>query len=99
MTVENQSTTPANPDGDGKRKYLRVKVVDHAKDGSPTVNIRMPIGVVKFGIKMAAGFSPEMKGLDLDWNAITQMIEEGGSGELVHVEDEAEHKTIDVFVE
>lgn len=85
--------------GNGKAKYLRVKVVDHTKGGSPTVNIRMPIGVVKFGMKMAATFSPQMKDADIDWDATTKMVEEGATGELVHVEDEAEHKTIDVFVE
>jgi hypothetical protein len=30
-------------------KYLRVKVVDHTKEGRPAVNIKVPIGVVKWG--------------------------------------------------
>lgn len=99
MTAQNQVPTAGKEGPDGRAKYLRVKVVDHNKAGDPTVNIRIPIGVVKFGMKMAATFSPEMKDVDVDWNAVTQMIEEGASGELVHVEDETEHKTIDVFVE
>ncbi len=82
-----------------KAKYLRIRVVDHDKAGEPAVNIRMPIGIVKFGMRMAQRFSPEMKNADVDWEAVTSMIDEGALGELVHVEDEAEHKTIDVYVE
>ena len=86
-------------DAERKVKYLRVKVVDNAKDGKPTVNIRMPIGLVKFGLKMAQSFSPDVKRMNLDYDAIDQMIEVGVVGELVHVEDEAEQKTIDVYVD
>ena len=82
-----------------KVKYLRVKVIDNSKEDKPTVNIRMPIGLVKFGLKMAQSFSPEVKRMNLDWDAIDKMIEEGVVGELVHVEDENENKTVDVYVE
>ena len=82
-----------------KAKYLRVKVVDNTKEDHPVVNVRMPIGLVKFGFKMAKAFSPEMKDANVDWNEVAAMIDEGAMGELVHVEDEAEHKTIDVYVE
>ncbi len=82
-----------------KVKYLRVRVVDNAKDGKPTVNVRMPIGLVKFGLKLAQSFSPDVKRMNLDYDEIDKMIEEGVVGELVHVEDEAEQKTIDVYVD
>ena len=80
-------------------KSLRVKVVDQTKGGQPAVNIKMPIGIVKFGMKMAQAFSPEMKNVDLDWDGIAALIEAGEVGELVHVEDEAQHKTVEVWVE
>ncbi len=82
-----------------KIKYLRVKVVDNTEEDKPTVNIRMPVGLVKFGLKMAQSFSPDVKRMNLDYDAIDKMIEEGVVGELVHVEDETEHKTIDIYVE
>lgn len=97
MTVQQEAIV--GNEADGKAKYLRVKVVDHNKAGDPTVNVRIPISVVKFGMKMAATFSPQMKDVDVDWDAVAGMIEQGAIGELVHVEDEAEHKTVDVFVE
>ncbi|HKF17862.1 MAG TPA: hypothetical protein VKF14_11815 [Candidatus Dormibacteraeota bacterium] len=80
-------------------KYLRVKVIDNAKEGHPVVNVRVPIRVVQFGVKMAQTFAPDVKKMNLDWDAIRAIIEEGATGELVHVEDEAEHKVVDVFVE
>jgi hypothetical protein len=80
-------------------KYLRVKVVDHTKEGRPAVNIKVPIGVVKWGMKMAQAFSPQMKDVNLDWDSIDAMVQEGETGKIVEVEDEAEHKTIEVWLE
>ncbi len=80
-------------------KYLRVKVVDQTKEGRPAVNIKVPIGVVKWGMKMAQAFSPQMKDVNLDWNSIDAIVQEGESGKIVEVEDEAEHKTIEVWLE
>jgi len=80
-------------------KYLRVKVVDHAKEGRPAVNIKVPVGVVKWGMKMAQAFSPHMKDVNLDWDSIDAMVQEGETGKIVEVEDEAEHKTIEVWLE
>ena len=80
-------------------KWLRVTVVDHTKDGGPAVNVTIPIGLAKWGMKMAGSFSPDLKDTGLDWGAITAMIDDGGRGRLVHVEDEAEHKTVEVWVE
>lgn len=70
-----------------KTRSLRIRVIDHSKPGEPAVNVKMPIGVVKFGLKIAKAFSPQMKDVDLDWDAIAAMIEEGEIGKLVEVED------------
>lgn len=82
-----------------KARSLRVRVVDNSKDGRPAVNIKVPIGVVKFGMKMAQAFSPQMKDVDVDWDSIAAMIQDNELGKIVDVEDEAEHKTIEVWVE
>jgi hypothetical protein len=50
-------------------------------------------------MRMAQTFSPDVKKANLDWTASPPWIEEGALGELVHVEDEAEHKGVDVSVE
>jgi hypothetical protein len=79
-----------------KANLLRVRVVE---DGHPTVNVKVPIGVAKWGMKMAQAFSPEMKNADLDWDSITAIIQEGEQGKIVEVEDEVNHKTVEVWVE
>lgn len=80
-----------------KAASLRVKVVDNTKDGSPAVNIKLPIGVVKWGMKMVQAFSPQVKAANLDWDSITAMIQKGARGKIADVE--AEHKTVEVWVE
>ena len=40
-----------------------------------------------------------MKDADLDWEAITAIIQEGAQGRIVEVEDEVNHKTVEVWVE
>ena len=77
-------------------KLLRVRVVE---DGHPTVNVKVPIGVAKWGMKMAQAFSPEMRDANLDWESINAIIEEGEQGKIVEVEDEVDHKTVEVWVE
>jgi hypothetical protein len=79
-----------------KAKFLRVRVVE---DGHPTVNVKVPISVAKWGMKMAQAFSPEMKDANLDWDSITTIIQEGEQGKIVEVEDEADHETVEVWVE
>lgn len=82
-----------------KPQFLRVKVVDHAQADRPAINVKMPIGFVRWGMKMARTFSPEMKDMDVDWDAVAAMVESGELGKLVEVEDEAQHKTVEVWVE
>ncbi|RBY84942.1 hypothetical protein [Blastococcus sp. TF02A-30] len=80
-------------------KYLRVRVLDHSKADSPAVTITVPIGVVRWGMSMAQAFSPQMKGVDLDWDSVTAMVEDGGTGKIVEVEDEGQQKTIEIWLE
>ncbi len=92
MTVREQKLTE-------KPRTLRVRVVDKTKEGEPVVNIETPIPVVKFGMKMAKAFSPQMKDVDVDWDAIADMIGAGDVGKLVEVDDQLQHKTVEVWVE
>ena len=94
MANDNSGTPDREPERKAKR--LRVRVVE---DGHPTVNVKVPIGVAKWGMKMAQAFSPEMKDANLDWEAITTIIKEGEQGKIVEVEDEVDHKTVEVWVE
>ena len=79
-----------------KAKLLRVRVVEA---GHSTVNVKVPIGVAKWGMRMAQAFSPEMKDANLDWEDITAILREGQGGKVVEVKDEVDHKTVEVWVE
>jgi hypothetical protein len=89
MAVEAPETT----------KHLRIRVVDNAKEGRPAVNVKLPISVVKWGMKMGQAFSPQMKEANVDWEAVARLIEQGEVGRIVEVEDEIEHRTVEVWVE
>ncbi len=99
MAVEVPADVTPPPAPPEKTKFLRIKVVDRNKEGHPAVNVRLPMTLVKWGLKMAQSFSPEMKAASVDWDAVTAMIEEGEVGKIVEVEDEAQNKTVEVWVE
>jgi hypothetical protein len=80
-------------------RFLHVKVVDHSREDRTAVNVKMPISVVRWGMKMAKAFAPEMKDVDVDWNEVTEALKEGGPQKIVEVEDEAENKTVEVWVD
>ena len=93
-----QPEAEARPTGPASRKprLLRVKVVE---DGHPTVNVKVPIGVAKVGMKLARAFSPEVREAEVDWDEVMDVIETIEDGKLVEVDDEKEHKTVEVWVE
>lgn len=82
-----------------KATTLHVKVVDEAKEGRPVVNVKLPISLVKAGMKIGQAFSPQLKEANVDWDAVMAVIEQGDLGKIVEVEDQAEHKTVEVWVE
>jgi hypothetical protein len=92
------SDTSAAQDREPKKK-AKLLVVRVVEDGRPAVNIKVPIDLAKWGMKMAQAFSPEMKDADLDWESIIAMIQEGEGGKIVEVEDEVDYKTVEVWVQ
>lgn len=78
---------------------MRIRVVDHDRSDNPAVDVTLPLGLVRFGLKMAKSFSPEIKDVDIDWDALAAAIDAGERGQIVHVDDEAKHQTVDVYVE
>ena len=62
-----------------------------------TVNVNLPLSLVKAGIKMGARFAPDME--ELDWNELVIAIQEGASGKIVEVEDEEDGERVEVYVE
>jgi hypothetical protein len=77
-------------------RWLRVRVTD-SDTGRSRVNVRLPISMVKIGIKMGTRFSPEIEGLDA--NELVRLIEAGEIGQIVDVQDDKDGEHVEVFLE
>ena len=86
------STPPTPPGG----RWFRVRVTDSVT-GKPRVNIRMPVSVVKSGLKMGAHFSPNIEGMDI--HRLAEIIESGEIGQVVDVFDDEDGEHVEVFIE
>jgi len=82
--------------GGKKPGWLHVRVRD-LQSGRNKVTVNIPLGMVKFGMKIGGHFSPELNGLD--WNELQEMMKEMGSGILVDVQDEEGGEHVQVFVD
>ncbi len=78
-------------------KWLRVHVTD-LKTGQSKANVRVPMGMVNFGLKMGAKFAPaDLEGVDMD--LIRQALQSGEAGKIVDVEDEVKGDHVEVYIE
>jgi hypothetical protein len=78
-------------------KWLRVRVTD-LQTGKSKANVRIPVSLADFGMKMAAKYAPDSL-IDLDMNQIMAAVKDGSDGLLVDVEDEEKGEHVEVFVE
>lgn len=79
-----------------KPSWLHVRVKD-LSSGKNKVSVNVPLGMVKFGLKIGGRFTPELNGLD--WDEINGMMEEMESGLLVDVQDEEGGEHVQVFID
>ncbi|GIK56636.1 MAG: hypothetical protein BroJett015_22990 [Chloroflexota bacterium] len=82
--------------GGKKPGWLHVRVRD-LESGRNKVTVNIPLGMVKFGMKIGGRFSPELNGLD--WNELESMMNGMESGLLVDVQDEEGGEHVQVFVD
>jgi len=86
------STSVAN-----SARWFRIKITD-TDTGRPRVNVRMPLAVVKAGLKMGMRFSsPDIDGLNVD--QLSHFIDSGALGQIVDVMDEADGEHVEIFIE
>jgi len=89
--------TPPIPGGaTANSRWLRVRVTEIAT-GKPKVNVNIPMGLVKVGLKMGARFAPEVEGLDIQ--QITEAIDSGMTGKIVDVMNEEDGEQVEIFVD
>lgn len=84
------------PQASTKANWFRVKVTD-METGRTKVNVNLPFGLVRAGIKLGARFAPETD--EIEWDELVEAINEGASGKLVDVEDVEGGEKVEVYVE
>jgi hypothetical protein len=77
-------------------RFFRVRVTDSAS-GKVRVNVRLPVGVLNAGLKMGMKFAPNVEGVD--YKEIAEMIQAGGIGKIVDVDDDKDGEHVEVFIE
>jgi len=77
-------------------RWMRIAVTD-VSSGKAKVNLKLPIGVVKAGIKLGAKFSPELQ--DMDSAKLMEAIQEGGTGKIIDVNDAEDNEHVEIFID
>lgn len=77
--------------------WLLIHVTD-LKTGNKKTNVKIPVSLANFGMKMAAKFMPGgVESLNMD--EIIAAVKSGGEGKLVDVVDEEKREHVEIFVE
>jgi len=91
---QQRSSTPAELGADGH--YFHVHVTN-LETGADKVNVTIPMGLVKVGLRMAERFAPEFE--DFDLAELEEVITSGVSGKLVEVTDTGDGERVEIYVE
>ncbi len=90
-------TPPTPPEYPGRPgRWLQMRVTD-TDTGKIRVNVRLPLGVVKSGLKMGMRFVPEAEGLDKE--ELLNAIEQGETGKIFDLYDEKDGEHVEVYIE
>jgi hypothetical protein len=89
-----RSSTPVELGADGR--YFHVHVTD-LETGADKVNVTIPMGLVKVGLRMAERFAPEFE--DMDMAELEEVLTSGVSGKLVEVTDTGDGERVEIYVE
>lgn len=76
--------------------WLRIRVSD-LQSGRQKVAVNLPLTWLSVGLRIGARFSPEVAGLDA--NELLAMLQSGGGGQVVDVEDSDDGERVQIFIE
>ena len=77
-------------------RWFRVRVTD-LTTGKKKVNIKIPMSLVNFGMKMGARFAPTVE--EEDMIAVRKAIKDGVRGKILDAEDEEDGERVEIFIE
>ncbi len=80
----------------GQGKFFRVKITD-TDTGKSRANIRIPLSVLGFGVKLGAKFTPEVSGIDQQ--QLMEAINSGQIGQIMDVYDDKDGEHVEIFIE
>ena len=86
---------PASP-ATGKGRWFRVIVTD-TNTGKNKVSVRLPMRLVRWGLKVGSRYTDELEGIDMD--ELAEALAGDGDGQLVDVLDEEDGEHVQEFVE
>lgn len=81
---------------EGTARWLRVRMTDLSGEKT-SVNVTLPIGLVNVGLKLGAQLIPDVEELDLE--KIKAALQQGLTGKVAEVVDEAEGQRVEIYVE
>lgn len=79
-----------------KTRHLHIKV-SRLSDDKTVADIKVPVSLLKAGIRLGAKFSPEMYGIDED--TLTEMMESPETQQIVDATDEEQGEHILIYLE
>jgi SHOCT-like domain len=80
----------------GKGRFFKVLVTDTAT-GRAKTSVTIPMGLVRWGLKVGAHYSHDMEGIDMD--ELADLLDSGTVGQIVDVVDEEDGEHVQIFVE
>jgi hypothetical protein len=72
--------------------------VTKLRTGKSKANVKIPVSLACFGMKMAARFGATSVD-DLDMNEIIEAMNNRGEEKLINVEDEEKGEHVEIFIE
>jgi hypothetical protein len=96
-TVSVEAESEQVSQGKGRRgRWFNVRV-SNLETGCAKVNVRLPLPLVKVGLKIGTHFAPELEGID--WDDLISALQEDGWAKLVKVEDIEDGERVEVYVD
>lgn len=77
-------------------RWVRVRVTE-VGSGRARLNLRLPVALVRPGLKVGTRLSPDIEKLDID--RLLQAINAGQTGEVIDVVDDEGGEHVEVFLE
>ena len=91
-----QQSSPRPFIGEGQNRFFKVLISDTVT-GRTKTSVTIPLGLVRWGLKVGAHFNKDIEGVDMD--ELADLIASGAQGQIIDVMDEEDGEHVQIFVE